>query len=189
MQKWADAIAEWLVRCSVIEKGDKKLYSYAVYSFLLFWLPVFLALLFGSIMGAVKQSILLIFPFMMIRKFSGGYHASRLSVCLVCSSLLLYLCILVACRIPASAIVIFVTLTACLSLIIFSPIEHQNRILNSKEKIAYKKVTGIFVGGFYIAVLLLKFIGFEREAVCISVGILLTAGLQVPCIVKKIIRK
>lgn len=83
----------------------------------------------------------------------------------------------------------FITLIACLNLIIFSPIDHENRILDSKEKIAYKKVIGIFTSVAYMAVWILRSIGFERETVCICVGILLTAGLQAPCILKRIIKE
>ena len=175
MQKYTEAVVAWLVKCQVIEEQEKELYCYAMESYILFWSPVIFVLLLGIIMGKVKESIFVIIPFMIIRKYSGGYHAKHLSVCLICSLLLLLLCILIACSIPANTILMFITLIACLNLIIFSPIDHENRILDSKEKIAYKKVIGIFTSVAYMAVWILRSIGFERETVCICVGILLTA--------------
>lgn len=189
MQKYTEAVAAWLVKCQVIEEQEKELYCYAMESYILFWSPVIIALLSGIIMGRVKESIFVIIPFMIIRKYSGGYHTKHLSVCLICSLLLLLLCILIACSIPANTILMFITLIACLNLIIFSPIDHENRILGSKEKIVYKKVIGIFTSVAYMTVWILRSIGFERETVCICVGILLTAGLQVPCILKRIIKR
>lgn len=189
MQKYTETVAAWLIKCQVIEEQEKELYCYAMESYILFWSPMIIALLLGIIMGKVKESIFVIIPFMIIRKYSGGYHAKHLSVCLICSLLLLLLCILIACSIPANTILMFITLIACLNLIIFSPIDHENRILDSKEKIAYKKVIGIFTSVAYMAVWILRSIGFERETVCICVGILLTAGLQAPCILKRIIKE
>ena len=189
MQKYTETVAAWLVKCQVIEEQEKELYCYAMESYILFWSPMIIALLLGIIMGKVKESIFVIIPFMIIRKYSGGYHAKHLSVCLICSLLLLLLCILIACSIPANTILMFITLIACLNLIIFSPIDHENRILGLKEKIVYKKVIGIFTSVAYMAVWILRSIGFERETVCICAGVLLTAGLQVPCILKRIIKE
>lgn len=188
MQKCTEAVAAWLIRCQVIEEQEKELYCYAVESFMLLGSPMMIALLLGVVMGNIKESILVVIPFMMIRKFSGGYHAKNLWICLICSSLLLFLCILAACRISANIIFTIVTLIACLSLIICSPIEHGNRTLDLQEKTIYRKVTCIFTGVFLGAVQILKYTGFECESVCISMGILLTAGLQLPCIVKRIIK-
>lgn len=189
MQKCAEAVAVWLVRCQVIEEQEKELYCYAMESFVMFWSPMILALLLGTIMGRVKEGILVIIPFMMIRKFSGGYHAKNLWICLTCSSLLLFLCILISCSLSANTVLMLATLAASLNLIIFSPIDHENKVLSIKERKVYQNVTGILTCSLYGVVMIMKYNGLRNEAVCISVGILLTAGLQVPCIVKKFVRE
>ena len=186
MQKCAEAVAVWLVRCQVIEEQEKELYCYAMESFVMFWSPMILALLLGTIMGRVKEGILVIIPFMMIRKFSGGYHAKNLWICLTCSSLLLFLCILISCSLSANTVLMLATLAASLNLIIFSPIDHENKVLSIKERKVYQNVTGILTCSLYGVVMIMKYNGLRNEAVCISVGILLTAGLQVPCIVKNL---
>lgn len=189
MQKCAEAVAVWLVRCQVIEEQEKELYCYAMESFVMLWSPMILALLLGTITGRVKEGILVIIPFMMIRKFSGGYHAKSLWICLTCSSLLLFLCILISCSLSANTILMLATLAASLNLIIFSPIDHENKVLSIKERKVYQNVTGILTCSLYGVVMIMKYNGLRNEAVCISVGILLTAGLQVPCIVKKFVRE
>ena len=189
MQKCAEAVAVWLVRCQVIEEQEKELYCYAMESFVMFWSPMILALLLGTIMGRVKEGILVIIPFMMIRKFSGGYHAKNLWICLTCSSLLLFLCILISCSLSANTVLMLATLAASLNLIIFSPIDHENKVLSIKERKVYQNVTGILTCSLYGVVMIMKYNGLRNEAVCISVGILLTAGLQVPCIEKKFVRE
>lgn len=42
MQKCAEAVAVWLVRCQVIEEQEKELYCYAMESFVMFWSPMIL---------------------------------------------------------------------------------------------------------------------------------------------------
>lgn len=189
MRKCTDAVAEWLVRCNAIEKEDKELYSYAVYVFLLFWFPVFLAFLMGGMMNAVKQGILIILPFMAIRKFSGGYHTNHLLTCLICSSLLLFLCIALSIRTKWNLKLFVITIVACASLVFFSPIEHKNRPISEKEKKVYKKVTTVLAVIFLMLVVSLKIIGLRDEAVSIEFGIILTAGLQGPCIANMVIKK
>ena len=80
-------------------------------------------------------------------------------------------------------------ISASLNLIIFSPIDHENKVLSIKERKVYQNVTGILTCSLYGVVMIMKYNGLRNEAVCISVGILLTAGLQVPCIVKKFVRE
>lgn len=186
MQKCAEAVAVWLVRCQVIEEQEKELYCYAMESFVMFWSPMILALLLGTIMGRVKEGILVIIPFMMIRKFSGGYHAKNLWICLTCSSLLLFLCILISCSLSANTVLMLATLAASLNLIIFSPIDHENKVLSIKERKVYQNVTGILTCSLYGVVMIMKYNGLRNEAVCISVGILLTAGLPSAMYCKKI---
>ena len=165
MQKCAEAVAVWLVRCQVIEEQEKELYCYAMESFVMFWSPMILALLLGTIMGRVKEGILVIIPFMMIRKFSGGYHAKNLWICLTCSSLLLFLCILISCSLSANTVLMLATLAASLNLIIFSPIDHENKVLSIKERKVYQNVTGILTCSLYGVVMIMKYNGLRNEAV------------------------
>lgn len=153
------------------------------------WIAKILALLLGTITGRVKEDILVIIPFMMIRKFSGdimqkiyGYvwHAPRYYCFCAYWFLVVYLPIRYWCLQHWRQV--------C-NLIIFSPIDHENKVLSIKERKVYQNVTGILTCSLYGVVMIMKYNGLRNEAVCISVGILLTAGLQVPCIVKKFVRE
>ena len=57
-----------------VEEEDRKLYGYCSYSFFLSISPVVMIIIIGSLMGIPVESILIIIPFMFIRKFSGGFH-------------------------------------------------------------------------------------------------------------------
>lgn len=86
-------VSEWLVRCNVIDDTDKGLYEYATYSLLIMISTIMIAAILGLIMGKFVESLVLIIPFMTIRRYSGGYHAKSLRICLSSSSFLIAMCI------------------------------------------------------------------------------------------------
>ena len=71
-------IVEWLINHDAIESDDKELYEYALYSLWLLVTPLFLAIIVGLCFGRIKEGIVIVIPFMLLRKFSGGYHAKHL---------------------------------------------------------------------------------------------------------------
>lgn len=185
MEKSAEAVACWLIKCGAIKDEDKELYSYAAYSFILFLSPLFLAVVFGLCLGCVKRSIVIIIPFMAIRKYSGGYHTKHLWTCLLCSSLLLLLCILFSFVVLFDWKLLAAMMMAGISLIICSPLDNENRILSPDEKIRYKKIAAILVVLFLLLSMSFYFMELHIYADCISTGIILSAGLQMPNVLKR----
>lgn len=186
MKKCTDAVVDWMVRNNAIEKTDRELYEYAIYSFVLTVTPLLLAAGIGSSMGCAKQAIVLVIPFMLLRKFSGGYHSKHLWQCLLTSGLLLFLCISLTMKVQADWKLAVITAVASISLMIFSPIDSENRVLDKEERRDYKKIAIFFLLLFGVIESVLYYLGWYGDMVCISVGILLSAGLQIPCIVKRI---
>ena len=154
-EKCTKKITDWLIGCDVAKETDRELYEYAVYSMFLTLSPMFLAVGFGFLFGAVWQSVLIILPFVVIRKFSGGYHAKRAGTCLISSSLLLVLCIAFSFCIKCNWILLVIVVLSAVSLVCFSPLENENRMLSREEQVCYKKITVAIVVGFVIVDLLL----------------------------------
>lgn len=77
MEKCTDTVVNWMIRCNAINEADKELYKYALYSFFLLVSPLILAGVIGFGLGSVKHGVALIFPFVVLRKFSGGYHKKK----------------------------------------------------------------------------------------------------------------
>ena len=96
MERCTGKITDWLIKCGAIPETDRELYEYAIYSILLSLSPMLLALAIGALFGSAVQGVLTITPFVILRKFSGGYHAKSARVCFISSSLLLVLCILIS---------------------------------------------------------------------------------------------
>ena len=145
IEKCANTIADWLINCEVVKETDKELYSYAVYSILLSLSPLLLAIGFGIGMGCVGRSVMIIMPFVIIRKFSGGYHTKHAWSCLIWSCLLLVLCMVLSFHIKCGWVLALITVGAAVSLICFSPIDNENRVLSQEECGCYKMITAMLV--------------------------------------------
>lgn len=135
------------------------------------------------------MGFILVIPFAVIRKYSGGFHAKREWTCLISSCLLLCGCILIAARLQNSKAFGGVVLLGVIGLAIFSPIDSENRRLETDEKKLRKRDTIVLALLFYFIYLALSLLRRDRCAVCIGVGILQTAGLQVPCVLQNMTKK
>lgn len=185
----ANKIVELLIVHEAVAEDDRDLYEYAAVCFLMTMAPLLMAVFVGGIMGELGTGVSIIFPFMALRKFSGGYHAKHMETCLFCSSGLLVICILVSTQIIYSWQLCGGMFLGAIALFHFSPIDSENRRLNDEEKKRYKYMAGIISLVVCIISVLVQLCGGERFAVCMAIGLLLTFTLQIPCILQKVIRK
>lgn len=186
--KGSRGIVTLLIESGVIEASDRELYEYAIHSLWLLIAPLLLALVFGILMGAPWKAVLMILPFMAIRKFSGGFHAKHERTCLIVSSLLIMLGIYAAAHLEYGAVISICLMLAGISLIVFSPIDSEKRRLDDDEKIRYKVITAVMATVFAVLHLILLVLGLRSAAVCIAVGLILSAGLQIPCVVMRMMK-
>lgn len=91
IQELSSRVAKWLEQEEAISGKDNGLFSYAVYSLLFGLLPIFIVTILGLAFGMLREGLLMITPFMLIRKFSGGYHLNSLKMCITFSTVLLAL--------------------------------------------------------------------------------------------------
>ncbi len=185
IKKWTNMIASWLINREVIEEKDKELYIYAIYSAFLSICPVVFAFFGGILIGELDRSLAIITPFAVIRKFSGGYHAKNSKICFMWSGLLLFLCIIFSHHIRWRWSLIMMLIIASLSISYNSPIEHENRKLEQIESEKYKKITMVCLIFFLNVAILCYWFKWEKYSICISISILLTASLQIPCVWQK----
>lgn len=181
-------ITKWLLNSGAISENDRELYEYAAYSFLFSLLPLCLVVILGCITGMVIEGILMIFPFMLIRKFSGGFHLKSSTICLISSTLLLsFFLLLIKVVTTEARIVLFTCFVFASSIQIFlcSPIDNEARKLNEREFSVFKKVARTIAVMFLILYIVLLLFGQVQFATPVGAGIILTALLQVPCFFTK----
>ena len=187
--KIAAAVSEWLVAQGAVTDKDKKLFAYAVYSFLFGMMPIFIIVILGLFFNMVLEGLLLITPFMLLRKFSGGYHLKSSIVCTITSTSLLLISLLavrIASSHNASNILSIMVALSTITLFLLSPIDSDARRLSVKERKVFRLIARIFTCIFLLFYFLLLLFGQIDIATPIGIGMIIPATLQLPCLVQRL---
>ena len=177
-------ITGWLIKKQIISQEDRELYEYAVFSMFITMLPLLLAIIVGALGGNIKGYILVIIPFFILRKYSGGYHAKHASVCFLESLLLLVITVKVADSRFSIYAIIIIAVISIVSLVINSPIDSENRRLDEYEINICKRVVRVIVFALLIICTILYYMKCENNLRYVLCGIILTAVMQIPEIIK-----
>lgn len=187
--KLSAGVANWLRKSNAISEEDTELYSFAVYSLIFGVAPIAIALGFGLLFGMVPQALLLIAPFMLIRKFSGGYHLDSPVVCFLSSCLLVALSLGLVRWLTVAGVPMWyhvLILLATVSLWTQSPIDSEARRLSQAETRVFRRVARWMAVSFLGIYFLLVVFTNPAVSVPISMGILIAALLQIPCTILKL---
>ena len=187
MENISNAIARWLWQEGIILDDEQEMFSYAAFCLLFGLLPVLIAIVLGIITGMVSESLLLILPFIILRKFSGGFHVQSAIVCLVLSALLIFAAIgltrLIIDSNQTTALSILV-LISLVSICVFSPIDSQSKKISPKEKIVFKWTARCLTSAVVLIFFILMLLNQKKTCIPIGVGVLITAALQWPCVIR-----
>lgn len=179
------AVAKWLLKHGAISVNEKELYEYGIYSFLFTLTPLFLVLMVSIPLNMAVKGVLLITPFILLRKFAGGFHFQTPLPCIIVSTVVLLGCLLEIRVILEYGSFIIHTLLVYASIVpicILSPIDSENRQLSAKEKSAFHRIAIVLAtinAALYSLLLILRTV---EIAIPLGTGMILTALLQLPCL-------
>ena len=91
----SEKIADWLIEQKAISTGERELYAYAVHCLFSLLYPIAFASVIGAFLGMPIEAVVMIMSFIAVRKFSGGYHADSFKKCLVLSSIVIIVTLLI----------------------------------------------------------------------------------------------
>lgn len=179
-----DRLVQWLIKNGAIKLDDKELYIYAIHCLSLSFTPLLLAVIIAAIMGNPVKGLIIIMPFTCMRRYSGGHHAKNTYLCCMESIIIMALAFYISKYIYYNWVLIVLLIVSIFQLVFFSPVEHQNKQLNNHERAHYKRVvTGQII--INLALICILFISNIQEyAVCIILGIILAAIMQMPVVIK-----
>lgn len=186
MNVCAKKLTQWLIENEAIEEADKELYEYALYSIGIIISPLVIVLIFGLWLGVSIEGVTMVLPFMCIRKYSGGYHAKNAKNCFISSCILLMVCLWLVTHIRYGAWLSILVLISECSIAYFSPVDSENRRLEEDEIRDCKKKSVLVSGVFVFLHIVFLILELEILAVSISVGLILSAVLQLPAIIMKL---
>lgn len=182
--KYQSVIVNWLIKKGAVSAEDRELYEYALTSAVMLISPLLLSLVIAAIMGVSLNGLILVIPFMTIRKYSGGFHSKRLVTCIIESTILITVMIYITKVIDLNEVLYILLLAGSIELCICSPVKSENKDISEAESEKYKRIVQIQIA-FYVALsLILILFGIKRIAICLICGVLLPAILQLPCVIK-----
>ncbi|MFR0866365.1 MAG: accessory gene regulator ArgB-like protein [Eubacterium sp.] len=184
MNQIVSLLSRWLIKHNAIAPSDRELYEYALYSFLLSLTPLIIFLVISGVIGMFWEGMLIVFPFMVLRKFAGGFHAKHAFVCLIVSTGLLALCLYVVAHISNKCFFDGLVAVAVINIIIHSPIDSENRRLSETEKEQYSWMTRFLVIVIMMFYVILIIVRLRYYASCVAISLCLSALLQLPCVLR-----
>lgn len=183
----ADPIVKWLEKSGAIAESEYRLHAYAIRSLLFGLAPVVIVVTLGMITDMIYEGLMMILPFMLIRKFSGGFHLTSPRLCFILSV------VIIGCALSFLKYAIYRNLTnilTCLAIIsllilwFFSPIDSVARRLSVKEKKWFGRLARIISLSTFALYLSLIHYGFIESAYPMGMSIIISASLQTPCLPK-----
>lgn len=186
----SEAIARWLELEGAVSSSDHTLFSYAAYSCLFGLLPIGIVITLGICFGMAREAITLVIPFMLLRKFSGGFHLKSSSICFIVTitvlALTLWLVKYIACT-GQTTVLSFSVIVSVVSLCTVSPIENRARKLSDKERMIFGSIVRVLAIASLIIYVSLLYCASIRYTSAFGVGILLVALLQIPSVLEKLL--
>lgn len=178
-------LAEWLTKERAISENDRPLFAYAVYSLLFGLSPMLIAIILGLIFNMLCEGVVMIIPFIIIRKFSGGQHLKSSVSCFIISTCLLTVAFHAMQSIFKHrdvCVLSVIVLASIISICIFSPIESPSRKISPTQANFFRFVARILSVVFGCTYFLFVAIGNKNMAIPLGVGIAIPAVLQLPCL-------
>lgn len=141
ISRLANIISEALLKEQVIKEAERELYVYGLFLLISQGLFFLLSVFFGFLFGQVWENAVFYIIFSILRGYAGGFHASKESVCAVCTTiaLLLSAILIFALERVTGAFISFVLIFLG-GIIIFriSPLDSEGKPLNEVERAEYK---------------------------------------------------
>lgn len=137
------------IRLGTIQESDRNVYEYGYQLMIEAFINVVISLLLGAVLGCFKEVVFFLIVFMPLRSFCGGYHAAKTWQCTVLSNLVVLLVIVVSKVSLLAGIITSVYILGDIviggMIVLFAPVDNENRRLGEKERRRYKMTASVIV--------------------------------------------
>ena len=138
----------------------------------------------GLFTGYFTQAITYIVALSLIKSFAGGYHANSYLKCNVLSvlsflfALIMYFPLLRMSTMEVMIITAVIFLTSLLTIILFSPVEHQNKKIEQGDRKKYKLISIVMLCA-EIAVSICFYIIFHMDGLLVILPTLIVVDIAI----------
>lgn len=139
-------ILGFLTKSNAISHEDTDIYEYGLYVIISDIIDFSITFIAAFLIGAVPQTIVYYIAFIGLRRTAGGYHASTRLRCFVISMVTWYISIrLIQLTEHNMVLSMGYAVVSCLSIWLFSPVEHSNNPLTPEQVVRMRKLSRIYV--------------------------------------------
>lgn len=178
----AKATAGWLTKSGAVSEEDAPAYEYVVYRAIFTVIPLLMTLVIATLMKMTAEGLLMIIPFILIRRFCGGLHLNSSVVCFISSTITLIVALLIIrllINYEMIALASAMAITSVASIVAIGSVESKNRPLSPKEKKVFTKVSRILCVTALAVFAVFLMVGNLSCATPIGMSLFLTAILQI----------
>lgn len=164
MDKIIDCFANKLVNYftfyKYVDKTKRNVYLYGTVVAIQSTVNILSTLIIGAIFQLFLENLCFFLVFRLLRKYSGGFHSTKFSICFIIS-IILNILFLSSYEIfmiyQNNFLVLMIALVSSIIIVFFSPITNKNKELKDKECVVYKLITVIIcLTSLIVSVILMK---------------------------------
>lgn len=136
-------LAKWICRRlrtkQVIDEEYEEVYIYGLELILSFLISTSIILVIGILYGQIISTLTFLATFILIRQYTGGYHANSYIMCKLCTVISFGISVFLANVFPVPRLLFLALLIiGCLLIWLFGPIENIHKPLTDQEKRKHK---------------------------------------------------
>lgn len=166
LNKMAVKITDKLVLKKIVSDDMADIYIYGFELLISFFFSTIGVLIIGMILGRFLQTLMFLATFILLRSFTGGYHANTYSVCsLVTFSLFGFVLFLAEVVLVPLFLYLILGVAGTVVMLLFVPIEHPNKKLSDDQKRKYKIISLVLFLIFTMAGCLFSYFGSSLGAI------------------------
>lgn len=160
----------------VINKDSYEIYQYGMDQVFTNILNILILMFFGILFGELWNGIIFMIEFLFLRKYAGGYHASTPIRCylMTIGVIIATLSVMKYVEIDIFVCVILLVISSGIILLL-SPVESENKPLDSVEKLIYRKKTIIIWCVEILCFVLLQIINLRNLSISIICAHIITS--------------
>lgn len=144
LNKTAVRLARKLLSLQIITEEVFDIYVYGLELLLSFFFSSSVIVIIGAILGRVIETLVFLLVFVLLRSFTGGYHANSYLMCSIVT-FSTYGVVLLLSELFALPLIAYIILAIFggVMVLAFVPIEHPNKRISDSQKKKYKIVSFI----------------------------------------------
>lgn len=161
---------------SDLSEEEREIVEYGVLQGVVLIIGMVIAIIMGILLKILDKAILFLVCSYYLRIYAGGYHAKTQFRCSIFSAVATFLCFLWLKYVTLSQVILHaLSLVAGVFVVIFAPIDNENRELEEIEKKVYSKKVKVVVlveSAIYVISVLLK---WDSVYYCINLSMIFVA--------------